>query len=111
MEALVTFMNNVEKFSYTGYCQTGAIEYGIIITLHIGTIAFILSKLTNEYSWVDRVWPILPILNCIHFFYHQTHCSYLSVSLRQWLMLGCITLWGLRLTYNFYRKGGFRKGG
>ena len=26
-------------------------------------------------------------------------------------MFGCITIWGLRLTYNFYRKGGFSKGG
>lgn len=26
-------------------------------------------------------------------------------------MFGCITLWGLRLTYNFYRKGGYRRGG
>jgi steroid 5-alpha reductase family enzyme len=26
-------------------------------------------------------------------------------------MLGLTTLWGLRLTYNFWRKGGYKKGG
>jgi len=26
------------------------------------------------------------------------------------MMAGCATLWGVRLTYNFYRKGGYRSG-
>jgi steroid 5-alpha reductase family enzyme len=26
-------------------------------------------------------------------------------------MLSLTSLWGLRLTYNFYRKGGYKKGG
>lgn len=47
METFLPFLNGLQQFSYTGYCQTGAPEYGFVIALHLGTLAFILSKLTN----------------------------------------------------------------
>lgn len=106
-----TFANNLQNFSYTGYCQTGAIEYAVVMVLHIGTFCFLLTKITKEYSWVDRIWPLLPIGFSAHYLYYQEHCNYMKVSLRQWIMLGFIVIWGLRLTFNYYRKGGFAKGG
>lgn len=81
------------------------------MTLHLGTLIFILNKLTKEYSWVDRIWSILPIVYSAYFLYFQASCDFFQITLRQWIMFGCVTAWGLRLTYNFYRKGGFKKGG
>jgi steroid 5-alpha reductase family enzyme len=98
------------KFSL-GYCKSGALEYGLFATLILATVCFILTKLTREYSWVDRLWSVLPGLYACHFLYHQSHCRNTPVSDRQWIMFTIVWLWGLRLTFNFIRKGGYAKGG
>ena len=72
---------------------------------------FVLNKATKEYSWVDRVWSLLPVLYGAHFAYHQSACTALPLSGRQRVMLGLTCVWGVRLTYNFYRKGGYKRGG
>ena len=69
-------------------------------------VTWLLSILTREYSWVDRIWSLIPI-------------AYLGVFAgaagfsdpRLNLMLALVTLWGLRLTFNFARKGGYAPGG
>ena len=69
-------------------------------------LCWVLSVLTREYSWVDRLWSLLP----------PTYLWLLAAGTRLdtprvVLMAGLATAWGLRLTYNFARKGGYRKGG
>ncbi len=67
---------------------------------------WLLSVLTREYSWVDRIWSLIPI-------------AYLAVfagaagfaDARLDVMLGLVVLWGARLTANFARKGGYARGG
>jgi steroid 5-alpha reductase family enzyme len=67
---------------------------------------WVLSVITREYSWVDRIWSILPVV-------------YLAVFAaadgfgngRLNLMLVLVALWGARLTFNFARKGGYAPGG
>lgn len=107
MAKVVDFFNNVENFSYTGYCDTGAHPYAAIMLLHLGTIIFVLNKVTGDYSWVDRVWSLLPIGFAGHLIYYQVHCDQKPLVLRQYIMFAFICLWGLRLTYNFWRKGGY----
>jgi steroid 5-alpha reductase family enzyme len=80
-------------------------------TLVLATVCFLLTKLTNDFSWVDRIWPVLPVAYALHFLYHQHLCSQLPPSTRQIVMAALTTLWGLRLQYNFFRKGGFSSGG
>jgi len=65
-----------------------------------------LSVVTREYSWVDRLWSILP----------PAYVGFLAwdagfASPRVNLMLGLSLAWGVRLTFNFWRKGGYEKGG
>lgn len=103
------------RFDYNNfnlnYCKSGALEYGLFLTIVIATICFILTKLTREYSWVDRLWSLLPGIYALHFLYHQSQCRSIAVSDRQWMMLSIAWVWGLRLTFNFYRKGGYARGG
>ncbi|HEX3790840.1 MAG TPA: DUF1295 domain-containing protein [Pseudonocardiaceae bacterium] len=69
-------------------------------------VVWLVSVGTREYSWVDRIWSIVPI-------------GYLAIfagaagfaDARLDLMLGLVALWGLRLTFNFARKGGYARGG
>lgn len=63
-------------------------------------ICFIVSELTRNYSQVDKLWSLLP-----------PAYSWMTVAAfptaRTVIMALLVTLWGLRLSYNFYRKGGY----
>ncbi|MGK3205131.1 DUF1295 domain-containing protein [Amycolatopsis sp. MEPSY49] len=67
---------------------------------------WLMSVLTREYSWVDRIWSIVPV-------------AYLAIfagaagfaDARLDVMFALVTLWGIRLTFNFARKGGYARGG
>jgi steroid 5-alpha reductase family enzyme len=69
-------------------------------------LCLILSILSREYSWVDRVWSIAPVLYVAWF---AVAAEVLEPRLV--LMIVVVAAWGARLTYNFARKGGYRKGG
>ena len=66
---------------------------------------WLLSLLTREYSWTDRVWSIAPIAYVAVFAVADPGNARLVV------MLVLVSLWGVRLTYNFARKGGYGRGG
>ena len=78
----------------------------VLLCAAIALACWLLSVLTREYSWVDRVWSLTPILY-VGFF--AAEASVLDPRLL--LMTALVALWGGRLTFNFARKGGYRKGG
>jgi steroid 5-alpha reductase family enzyme len=67
---------------------------------------WLLSLATREYSWVDRIWSLVPIAYMGVF---AGAAGFADARLN--LMLALVTLWGLRLTFNFARKGGYAPGG
>lgn len=69
-------------------------------------LCWVLSLITREYSWVDRLWSITPPLFAVHF---AGHAGFADARLN--LMAALTVLWGVRLTYNFARKGGYKPGG
>jgi len=64
--------------------------------------AWVASLLSGDTSWVDREWSLVPIAYVWVF----ALAAGLS-STRLDLMAALVTLWGLRLTFNFARKGGY----
>ncbi|KAJ3180516.1 hypothetical protein HDU87_002025 [Geranomyces variabilis] len=62
----------------------------------IGTHA--LALLTANSSWVDRAWSIAPVVYA---------ATLRGPDVRSLIALACVTVWGSRLTYNFWRKDGF----
>jgi len=66
---------------------------------------WVASIITREYSWVDRIWSIAPII------YVWVFAAAGGLTPRLLLMAVLVTLWGIRLTFNFARKGGYRPGG
>jgi steroid 5-alpha reductase family enzyme len=72
----------------------------LIVSLIIGT--FVLSNVMQNYSQVDRLWSILPPVLVLFFWYRTTVTDH-----RITIMAALVTLWGVRLTYNFWRKGGY----
>ncbi|MEM7158513.1 MAG: DUF1295 domain-containing protein [Myxococcota bacterium] len=68
-------------------------------------LCWLLSVITKEYSWVDRLWSITPVVY-VSWFAFADHPNP-----RLLLMAALVALWGGRLTYNFARKGGYAPGG
>ena len=62
---------------------------------------FIAGELTKNYSQVDRLWSTIPIAYCWYFTYTS------GMDERLILMSSLVSIWGIRLSYNFSRKGGF----
>jgi steroid 5-alpha reductase family enzyme len=69
-------------------------------------VCWLLSLLTREYSWVDRVWSVMPPVYVAWF-----ALSAEQFDARLWAMASLSALWGARLTFNFARKGGYARGG
>ena len=72
-----------------------------IILLSTVIICFIVGELSHNYSQTDKVWSLMPIVYSLVTLYS------FPLSPRIWLMSILVTIWGLRLSYNFYRKGGY----
>ena len=70
---------------------------------------WLLSVVTQEHSWTDRAWSILPPVYL--WVFAVTAMSAGSADPRLVVMAVLGTLWGVRLTLNFARKGGYRPGG
>ena len=65
-------------------------------------VTFVVSEATGNYSQVDKLWSILPVLY-----------AWIPVGddddVRTRLMAILVTVWGVRLTHNFARRGGYHQ--
>jgi steroid 5-alpha reductase family enzyme len=71
------------------------------IALFVFLATWALAVVTRDASWVDRIWSIVPVV------YAWVFTGYAHWDHRAVLVSVLITCWGLRLTYNFARKGGY----
>jgi steroid 5-alpha reductase family enzyme len=74
-----------------------AVKGCLCVCWTVAALCFVVSSLTGNVSQVDKLWSILP-------------CVYAWILLkdtRTAVMAGLVTLWGMRLSYNFYRRGGY----
>lgn len=71
------------------------------IMLGIGLLCFVVSEWSGNYSQVDKLWSIVPI------FYVAYVAAASGFNNRLCLMGILVGLWGIRLTYNFARRGAY----
>lgn len=72
-------------------------RHAAIIFVASALLTFFTSTLSKNYSQVDKLWSILPVLY-----------AWIPVSDSRTLLMACLaTVWGVRLTFNFYRRGGY----
>ena len=64
-------------------------------------VCFLFGLVTGDNSWVDRLWSILPPL------YGIFYCVRSWPDMRSAILCILVSLWGIRLTCNFARKGGY----
>jgi len=82
------------------------LQLPVTIAAATAALCWLLSLVFREYSWVDRIWSVVPPV------YIGTFAAQAGwKDPRLDLMLVLVTLWGLRLTFNYARKGGYAPGG
>jgi len=65
-------------------------------------LAWIASLITGATSWVDQMWSIVPMV------YVWVFAGYAGLAnVRLIVMASVVTIWGVRLTFNLVRKGGY----
>ena len=82
--------------------------YGTALYVCIGIAAFcwVMSLVTRECSWVDRVWSLAPPIYCLIVAIDSGFQS-----ARVTIMTVLVLIWSVRLTANFALKGGYWVGG
>ena len=73
-----------------------------LVTIMIATaiICFLVSEITRNYSQVDKLWSLMPVIYAVVAFTA-------TPSPRLGIMCLLVAIWGFRLSFNFYRKGGY----
>ena len=74
----------------------------ILVAAAFSLGAWIASLLTADFSWVDRLWSVVPVIY-VWVFAGFAHFS----NARLDLMAVVVLVWGARLTFNLARKGGY----
>jgi steroid 5-alpha reductase family enzyme len=74
----------------------------VLIAAFACAFAWIASLMTDDTSWVDRMWSIVPVIY-VWVFAARAHLT----NARLDVVAALVTVWGVRLTYNFARKGGY----
>ena len=69
----------------------------VISCFCFATLCFVTSSITGNYSQVDKLWSITPVV----------YAWICAVDTRTYVMATLVTVWGIRLSFNFYRRGGY----
>src|SRR3954447_21070367 len=81
--------------------QWSLIQGDVVVMLVIAAACFVVGELTGNVSQVDKLWSIAPVL------YSWIITVRGDFDGRMLLMSLLATVWGVRLTYNFSRHGGY----
>jgi steroid 5-alpha reductase family enzyme len=75
----------------------------VLVAAGVALLVWIASLISHDHSWVDRLWSIVPVV------YVWIFAGFAGlVDARLDVMAALVTIWGVRLTVNFARKGGYR---
>ncbi|PLB45699.1 putative steroid reductase [Aspergillus steynii IBT 23096] len=90
------------------YLSTNPFVSALGLTLVFSAYFLVLSEITRNYSQVDRLWSLLPALFNVHFAVWARLSGLRTQSLDTIAVLSVV--WSVRLTYNYWRKGGYKIG-
>lgn len=90
------------------YLSTNPLVFAFAFSLALAPIFLVVSEVNRNYSQVDRVWSILPTVYAAHYA-TWTHLSGLPTA-KVDNALAAAVVWTMRLTFNYWRKGGYNIG-
>jgi len=100
MLQLTSAFNLMERISNGNPDILILLQTWLIVCSAIIVLCFLVSEITLNYSQVDKLWSLMPIA-----YSWITVASFPSP--RLFVMAALVTIWGMRLSYNFSRKGGY----
>ncbi len=77
----------------------------IIVAAASAVFCWIASLITKDTSWVDRLWSVVPVV--FVWIFAVAGIADGADATRLIVMAVLVTAWGVRLTFNFARKGGY----
>ncbi len=77
-------------------------------TMFVTPMVLAVSEINRNYSQVDRLWSLLPAIYNVHYAV-WAHLNGLPTMKLDHVMAVSI-IWGARLTFNYWRKGGYQVG-
>lgn len=90
------------------FATSDALAVALQLLLVLIALTWLASVLTRNFSFTDRLWSITPPMFVWHFAFHGYVTDGGVWDQRLLLMAVLTTLWGCRLTFNFWRKGGYK---
>jgi hypothetical protein len=90
------------------YTSTNPLMLGLAFSLFMTPIVLVVSEINRNYSQVDRLWSILPVIYNVHYDI-WAHLNGLPTAKLDHVM-ALTVIWGARLTFNYWRKGGYQIG-
>jgi steroid 5-alpha reductase family enzyme len=73
----------------------------VYICVGVAITCFTISELTRNNSQVDKIWSVVPMVYAWYIAYAG------GMNDRLILMAALVSIWGIRLTYNFSRRGAY----
>ncbi|KAK4106615.1 DUF1295-domain-containing protein [Parathielavia hyrcaniae] len=90
------------------YAETNPLISGFALSLALGAVFLVVAEINRNYSQVDRCWSLLPTLYIAHFDAWARLHGMPSQRIDAALIFS--TIWSIRLTRNYWRKGGYNVG-
>ncbi|KAI5853516.1 hypothetical protein BZA05DRAFT_425406 [Tricharina praecox] len=90
------------------YLATNPVISAALFALAVSLVVLVAGEITRNCSQVDRLWSLLPVVYAGHYA-AWTHLHGIP-SERVDTLATFIGLWGARLTFNYWRKGGYQYG-
>ncbi|KAA8647263.1 hypothetical protein EYZ11_009225 [Aspergillus tanneri] len=90
------------------YLSTNPFISALGLSLALSAFFLAFSEINRNYSQVDRFWSLLPALYNVHFAIWARMTGLRTLSLDTIAVIS--VMWGARLTFNFWRKGGYSIG-
>eukprot|EP00294_Goniomonas_avonlea_P001479 CAMPEP_0114550722 /NCGR_PEP_ID=MMETSP0114-20121206/6220_1 /TAXON_ID=31324 /ORGANISM="Goniomonas sp, Strain m" /LENGTH=306 /DNA_ID=CAMNT_0001735505 /DNA_START=12 /DNA_END=928 /DNA_ORIENTATION=- len=100
MENVLAAVRNPVQL-YDWYMSVDPLVSGAALMFLIAIYSTLMGPITGNYSQVDKMWSITP-------FVYMWNFAYRSGWNQRLVVMACLsTVWGLRLTFNFWRRGGY----
>ncbi|KAI4244385.1 MAG: hypothetical protein LQ352_006839, partial [Teloschistes flavicans] len=90
------------------YLNTNPLISAFAFSLFLVPIVLVISEVNKNYSQIDRVWSLLPTAYNLHYVAYA-HAKGLPTQRLDSLAI-ISSVWSARLTYNYWRKGGYEIG-
>jgi steroid 5-alpha reductase family enzyme len=90
------------------YLNTNPFIAALFLSLFLAPIFLLVSEVNKNYSQVDRAWSIVPAVYVGHYTY-WAHAHGLPAQRLDNILVFAV-IWSTRLTFNYWRKGGYSIG-